>query len=237
MYSCNNGSSKVRIAGCTSGANPACEVQFFGNQDPPQETGSARLSREQLVGLLRTCVLPNGRPAIVTARPAPAASKPQPAGPAANAPYKAGDIAMAYSMFGWIQVRILEVRGSEYRIQYMDRSDMWVKASNLRRPTAAMTRSGAGSVPPGGRPKGGPMPCDVRLDGTYADPLGRLSIVFRAGKATVTQTSGGTFEAECRMQGSQITLQGPRPQNTLVLTRRDDRTLEDRDAGALTRKE
>ena len=149
MYSCNKGASKLKITQCASGTNAACEVQFYGNQTPPELTGSARLSREQLVGMLRTCLLPNGQPAIATARPATTTR------PAANAAFKVGDIAMAYSMFGWIQVRILEIRGNQYRIQYMDRSNMWVKASNLRRPTAASTRSGAGSVPPGGATKSG----------------------------------------------------------------------------------
>lgn len=143
LYSCNNGATKLKITQCSSGDKPTCEVQFFGNQTPPKPTGSTQMSREQLVGTLRTCVLPNGRPAIATAR-APGTAQ------AAPAPFKVGDVAMAYSMFGWIQVRILEVKGDQYRLQYMDRTNMWVKGSNLRRPTAARTRSGAGSVPPGG---------------------------------------------------------------------------------------
>ncbi len=147
LYSCNDGATKLKITQCTSGSKAACEVQFYGNQTPPEPTGSTRMSREQLAGTLRTCVLPNGQPAIATARP-PAAARP--ATPhAANSAFKVGDIAMAYSMFGWIQVRILEVKGDQYRLQYMDRSNMWVKARNLRRPTRAGTRSGAGSVPPG----------------------------------------------------------------------------------------
>jgi len=149
LYSCNNGATKLKITQCTSGSNAACEVQFFGNQTPPEPTGSTRMSREQLAGTLRTCVLPNGRPAIATARPL-AAARPATPPRAAGAPFQVGDIAMAYSMFGWIQVRILEVKGDRYRLQYMDRSNMWVKASNLRRPTSPATRSGAGAVPPGG---------------------------------------------------------------------------------------
>ena len=47
MYSCNKGASKLKITQCTSGSNAACEVQFYGNQTPPEPTGSARLSREQ----------------------------------------------------------------------------------------------------------------------------------------------------------------------------------------------
>lgn len=150
--------------------------------------------------------------------------------------FKVGDIAMAYSMFGWIQVRILEVRGNEYRIHYMDRTDMWVKASNLRRPTAAMTSSGAGRVPPGGGAKQAPGPCPASLDGTYEDHIGLLSIAFRAGKATVTQPLAGTYEADCRTQGNQILLQRIGGRDSLLLTRKDERTLEDRDAGAITKK-
>jgi hypothetical protein len=235
MYSCNNGASKLKITQCSSGSNVVCEVQFYGNETPPKPTGSARLSREQLTGALRTCVLPNGQPAIVTVRPSATA---RPAAPqASNAAFKVGDIAMAYSMFGWIQVRILEIRGNQYRIQYMDRSNMWVKASNLRRPTAVATRSGAGSVPPGGATKSDAGSCAGKLDGTFADQLGLLSIVFRSGKATVTQPLAGTYEADCRIQGNRIVLQGARAKDNLVLTRKDDRTLEDRDAGTITRKD
>src|SRR5215213_9477582 len=70
MYSCNKGASKLKITQCTSGSNAACDVQFYGNQTPPQPTGTTRLSRAQLAGMLRTCVLPNGQPAIATGRPA-----------------------------------------------------------------------------------------------------------------------------------------------------------------------
>lgn len=151
IYSCNNGSSKLKITQCTSGPDMWCEVLLFKNTTPPEPTGKYRLSRQKLINTLRTCVLPNGQPAIATARP-PATARP--ATPqSANAAFKVGDIAMAYSMFGWIQVRILEVKGDQYRLQYMDRSDMWVKASNLRRPTPLATQSGVGSRPPGGATK------------------------------------------------------------------------------------
>jgi hypothetical protein len=159
-----------------------------------------------------------------------------PASKAAAPPFKVGEVAMAYSMFGWIQVRILEIRGNEYRIQYMDRNDMWVKASNLRRPTAATTSSGVGRLPPGGGAKQAPALCPTELDGIYEDHIGLLSIAFHAGKATVTQPLPGTFEAECRMQGNRILLQRIGGRENLLLLRKDDRTLEDRDAGTVTRR-
>lgn len=153
MYSCQNGSSKLKVTQCTSGPDMLCDVLLYKNTTPPEPPAKYRISRQKLINSLRSCVLPNGQPAIATAQP-PVAARPATT-QAAKAAFKVGDIAMAYSMFGWIQVRILEVKGDQYRLQYMDRSDMWVKASNLRRPTPIATQSGVGSLPPGDTTKSG----------------------------------------------------------------------------------
>ena len=157
LYTCNQGTQKLKLTKCTSGSGAGCDVQFFGNQNPPEPTGNTRMSREQLAGMLRTCVLPNGQPALATVRSpsaAPAAARPSADGTA----FRVGDIAMAYSMFGWIQVRILEVKGDQYRVHYMDQTNMWVKARNLKRPTAMATRSGVGALPPGAAKENRPKP-------------------------------------------------------------------------------
>ena len=155
MYNCQNGASKLEVTQCTSGPDMLCDVLLFKNTTPPEPTGKYRISRQKLINTLRSCVMPNGQPAIATAQPPSAARPALPQQQAAKAGFKVGDIAMAYSMFGWIQVRILEVKGDQYRLQYMDRTDMWVKASNLRRPTPVATHSGVGSLPPGGKTNSG----------------------------------------------------------------------------------
>lgn len=231
MYSCNSGSTKLKITQCAGGRDMMCDVQFFGNSTPPEPTGSTRVSREQLVGMLRSCVLPNGQPAIGNRKPA-AATKARPAiSSSAGAPLKVGDTVQVYYIFGWTKVVILAIKGDQVRVRYPDNQEIWVQTKHLRRISGtALTAHSAASQ------SSGLSSCAGKLEGTYGDRTGLLSIVFRLGKARVTPRAAEAYEADCRMLGDRIVLRGTRPQDILALTLKPDGTLENRQAGTLTRK-
>jgi hypothetical protein len=224
VYTCNNGRTKVKVARCTSGPDMACDVQFFDSADPPKATGNAQLSREQLLGTLRTCVMPDGRPAIrgpqTTAAPgaSPAASASKGPQGASSGPLKVGDTVEVYSMFGWMKVQIVAMQGTLLKVHYPDGSEVTVEARNLRRIPGTTTPARFAADP---KPDVG---CAGKIEGTYGDDVGVLSITFASGKAKVTQFSG-TFEADCEIQGDRIFLHGPRREGSLSLTRKNDRTL------------
>ena len=228
LYTCNNGRTKVKVAQCTSGPDMTCTVQFFDSADPPKATGDAQLSREQLMGTLRSCLMPDGRPAIrSTQAAAPAGANS--AAPASSGPLKVGDTVEVYSMFGWMKVQIVALQGTQVRVHYPDGTEITVETRNLRRIPGTTTPARFAPVP---KPDLG---CAGKIEGTYGDDVGVLSITFASGKAKVTQFSG-TFDADCEIQGDRIFLHGPRREDSLSLTRKNDRTLVADSVGEIRKK-
>jgi hypothetical protein len=234
LYSCNSGRSKVKITKCTAGADMTCDVQFFDSSDPPKPTGNAQLSRAQILGTLRSCTMPDGRPAIrgpqASAKPAapPSASSAKPAAP--GGPLKAGDTVEVYSLFGWQKVRIVAMQGSALKVCCVDGQQLNVQARNLRKApgTAAPARFAPDPKPDVG--------CAGKIEGTYGDDVGVLTVTFTpSGKANVTQFSG-KFEAACEIHGDRIVLRTAREQDSLQLTRRSPTTLEADGIGEIHKK-
>lgn len=217
MYSCNAGKSKLKITQCTTGTGMTCDVQFFDSSDPPKTTGSAQLSREQLLGTLRSCVMPDGRPAI------------RGAAQGASGPLKIGDTVEIYSLFGWVKVQITAIQGTALRVCCVDGQPLHVQVRNLRRVPGAATPARSAPDP---KPDFG---CTGKIEGTYSDDVGVLSITFAAGKAKVTQFSG-TFEAACEIRGDRIFLRAPREQDNLQLARRNPTTLDADGIGEIHKK-
>jgi len=234
LYSCNSGRSKVKITQCTAGADMTCDVQFFDSSDPPKPTGNAQLSREQLLGTLRSCTMPDGRPALrgtqAPAKPAAPSSANSAKAAAPGGPLKVGDTVEVYSLFGWVKVRIVAMQGSALRVCCVDGQQINVQVRNLRKVPGA---SAPARVAPDPKPDIG---CAGKIEGTYGDDVGVLTVTFTsAGKANVTQFSG-KFEAGCEIRGDRILLRAPREQDSLQLTRRSPTTLEADGIGEIHRK-
>jgi len=234
LYSCNSGRSKVKITKCTAGADMTCDVQFFDSSDPPKATGNAQLSREQLLGTLRSCTMPDGRPALRGSQ-APAksaapssASSAQAAAP--GGPLKAGDTVEVYSMFGWQKVRIVAMQGTALKVCCVDGQQHNLQVRNLRK---APGTSAPARFAPDPKPDIG---CGGKIEGTYGDDVGALTVTFTpAGKASVTQFSG-KFEAACEIRGDRIVLHAPREQDSLQLIRRSPTVLEADGIGEIHKK-
>ena len=78
--------------------------------------------------------------------------------------------------------------------------------------------------------------CAGKIDGTYSDDVGVLTVTFTlTGKAKITQFSG-TFAADCKIRGDRIFLHGPREQDSVQLTRRSSTTLDADGIGEIYKK-
>ena len=147
----------------------------------------------------------------------------------ALAPLKVGDTVAVYSLFGWTKVQITAMRGTALRVCCVDGQALNVEVRNLRKVAGTNTPA---RFAPDPKPDVG---CAGKIDGTYADDVGVLSITFAAGKARVTQFSG-TYEAACEMRGDRILLRGAREQDSLQLTRRTPATLAADGIGEIHKK-
>jgi hypothetical protein len=228
LYSCNSGRSQVKITRCATSAGGSCDVQFFDSSNPPRPTGNAQLSRDQLLGTLRSCTMPDGRPALGQAPArgvAPSAAK-----AAAGGPFRVGDTVEVYSLFGWVKVQIVAMRGSALRVCCVDGQRLNVDIKNLRK---AHGSSASARFAPDPKPDFG---CAGKIDGAYSDDVGALTVTFTAnGKAKVTQFSG-TFTADCQIRGDRIVLRGPQEQDSVQLTRKSPTMLDADGIGEIHKK-
>jgi len=65
--------------------------------------------------------------------------------------------------------------------------------------------------------------CSPQMSGKYEDSMGVFTLEFKAGKAFLTNSFGGTIEEDYSFSGNQIIIRGP--QGNLVLTQNPDGSL------------
>jgi len=149
--------------------------------------------------------------------------------PGATRPLKVGDTVEVYSLFGWQKVQITAMKGTLLQVCCVDGGPLTVEVRNLRRVpgTTAPARFAPDPKPDVG--------CAGKIEGTYSDDLGLLSITFASGRAKVTQFAG-TYETDCEIRGDRIDLRAPQGQESFQLTRKSNGTLEGASAGPLKKK-
>jgi hypothetical protein len=167
--------------------------------------------------------------AIAAAGLTPASAQNGPSAKTAPVPLKVGDTVEVYSLFGWTKVQITAMQGTALRVCCVDGRTLNVEIRSLRKVPGTNTPA---RFAPDPKPDVG---CAGKIEGTYGDDVGVLSIIFAAGKAKVTQFSG-TFEAACEIRGDRILLRAPREQDNLQLTRRNPTTLEADGIGEIHKK-
>src|SRR5215510_6639695 len=100
--------------------------------------------------------------------------------PPANGPLKVGETVQVYSLFGWVKVQITAMQGTALRVCCVDGQTLNVQVRNLRKVPGTNTPA---RFAPDPKPDVG---CAGKIEGTYRDEVGVLSITFVPCKAKVT---------------------------------------------------
>jgi len=121
--------------------------------------------------------------------------------------YDLHDRVQVYFEGKWIDSEVLTILGMEYQVKLPGNRAVWAKPENLRYVGAQLKPTG---TPAGTPPKPGLVSCAGKFEGRYANSgLGNMTIIFRAGKATLADPTGGGEEVECWTGGGKIYLHKP----------------------------
>ena len=108
----------------------------------------------------------------------------------------------------WIDSEVLTILGMEYQVKLPGNRAVWAKPENLRYVGAPLKPAAPAA---GSAPKPGLVSCAGKFEGRYSNSGGfaSMSIIFRSGKATLADPSGGGEEVECWTGGGKIYLHKP----------------------------
>jgi hypothetical protein len=135
----------------------------------------------------------------------------------------------------WVDGEVLRSMGMEYQVTIPGNRLTWAKPEDLRYVGPPGKRAAA---PPGTPPRPGVTSCAGKIEGLYAsgDAFSGLAIIFRSGKATVTNL--GTDDVlECWLDGGKMYLHsaGELADLDIPVDINDDGTLQT-PFGAVTKK-
>ena len=126
---------------------------------------------------------------------------------------------------GWVEGHVITRRGLEYEVQFPGNKSAWASGTNIRYVGAPVVSTAKAGAPP----KPGFVSCAGKIEGRYAPSNGMagLTIIFKAGKATVTALMGEDEVLECWTSGTKIILRDPKnPDQDLPIDINKDGTLE-----------
>lgn len=107
----------------------------------------------------------------------------------------------------WIDSEVLVAQGMEYQVKLPGNRVAWAKPENLRYVGAQLKPAGPAAGTP---PRPGLVSCAGKFEGRYANSgLGNMTIIFRSGKATLADPTGGGEEMECWTGGGKIYIHKP----------------------------
>jgi len=108
----------------------------------------------------------------------------------------------------WIDSEVLTIMGMDYQVKLPGNRAVWAKPENLRYVGAQLKPTG---LAPGTPPKPGLVSCAGKFEGRYSNTsgFGNMTIIFRSGKATLADPTGGGEEVECWTGGGKIYLHKP----------------------------
>jgi hypothetical protein len=120
VYECPAVQSGMKVISCAGpGAADLCEVQIMtGGQ-----LKGGKLPRQQVTGMLQVCHLQTPAEAQAGARGGarPAAAAPQ----TGAGGFKVGDTVQALTGFGWIDSKVLQIKGNSYYVHTPNGADVW----------------------------------------------------------------------------------------------------------------
>lgn len=126
---------------------------------------------------------------------------------------------------GWIEGAVTTTRGMEYQVTFPDKSTAWASGQNIR----YVRTPGPAVVTTGVAPKPGFVSCAGKIEGRYATTggFGSMTIVFKAGKATMTAGFGDEETLECWTAKDKIILRKPgSPEQDMPIDINNDGTLQ-----------
>lgn len=105
----------------------------------------------------------------------------------------------------WIDSEVLTIMGMEYQVKLPGNRAVWAKPENLRYVGAQLKPAAPAAGTP---PKPGLVSCAGKFEGRYSNTggFGNMTIIFRSGKATLADPTGGGEEVECWTGGGKIYL-------------------------------
>jgi hypothetical protein len=124
----------------------------------------------------------------------------------------------------WIDGEVITTRALEYEVQLPGNRSAWASGPNIRFVAAKAAPAAAKAGVP---PKPGFVSCAGKIEGRYATTggFGSMTIVFRAGKATLTSL-GDDEVLECWMSGDKILLHKPGEPNDMPIDINLDGSLQ-----------
>ena len=125
---------------------------------------------------------------------------------------------------GWTEGTVTTTRGMEYNVTFPDNRTAWASGENIR----YLRTPGAATVIAGVAPKGF-VSCAGKIEGRYATTggFGSMTIVFKAGKATMTAGFGDEETLECWTAKDKIILRKPgAPEQDMPIYINNDGTLQ-----------
>lgn len=138
--------------------------------------------------------------------------------------YRLGDRVQVKVNGQWVEGKIITDNRTEYQVQFGNQT-VWAGPQNLRPSTAPPPAAAAKASGP---PKPGMTSCAGKIEGRYATTgQGSATIIFRSGKATMTNGFGGEDTLECWTSSDKIILREPgRPGTEMSIDINNDGTLE-----------
>ena len=108
----------------------------------------------------------------------------------------------------WTDSEVLTILGMEYQVKLPGNRAVWAKPENLRYVGAPLKPAAPAA---GTAPKPGLVSCAGKFEGRYSNTggFGNMTIIFRSGKATLADPTGGGEEVECWTGGGKIYLHKP----------------------------
>jgi len=124
IYSCNNGSIKLRVTGCTgSDDTDLCGVQHLNAAGTAEISPKTSQSRKAVLQTLQACQLQSQVQQKATAAAPKQAG--QTAGPAGPGGFKVGDSVQVNTLFGWANAKVLAIKGNSYLVRAETGADVW----------------------------------------------------------------------------------------------------------------
>ena len=125
---------------------------------------------------------------------------------------------------GWTEGTVTTTRGMEYHVTFPDNRTVWASGGNIR----YVRTPGAAPSTAGGAPTGF-VSCAGKIEGRYATTggFGSMTIVFKAGKATMTAGLGDEEILECWTSKDKIILRKPgAPEQDMPIDINNDGSLQ-----------
>jgi hypothetical protein len=148
----------------------------------------------------------------------------------ANGIYESGDRVQVLFEGQWVESRVMDGMGMEYRVTLPGNREAWARPAQMRWLGPAPARAAAAKT------QG--SPCGSKLEGRWGSVtgIGGATIEFRSGKARIAAPFTDAETLDCVVSGDKIVLSKPGDPDEIVLQMNDDGSIDAGLFGDLKRK-